>query len=166
MPRWLHRTNKQLLTSVAENDLPEAVANYIEEPDLSGVQGVPPKYWNIVGDTVSEMNASEKAAVDAAETAAALANAQTIALNDADDTVRGVGHEIRAIIEIFNKRDNYLTNRIVELQEDLQAIKASSGGASTIRGAIRNNYLATNTRPKPDAVQDYKDEITSGGADS
>ena len=41
-------------------------ASFLINPDLSGVAGVPNKYWKIVGAAVQEMNAGEKAAVDAA----------------------------------------------------------------------------------------------------
>lgn len=64
MPDWVHRTTKQYLQSVSEASLPEAAANYIEDPDLSAVIGVDNKYWKIVGDTISEMNQTEKDAVD------------------------------------------------------------------------------------------------------
>jgi hypothetical protein len=65
MGNYLHRTTKQYLTSVSPAELPEALANYIEEPDLSAVAGVPNKYWTITGDVVSEMSQGEKDAVDA-----------------------------------------------------------------------------------------------------
>ncbi len=67
MPNYVHRTTKQFLRSIAPADLPEALANYIQDPDLSALAGVPNKYWNISGDTVSEMSRAEKDVVDAAE---------------------------------------------------------------------------------------------------
>ena len=76
MPLWIHRIDKELLPSVAEADLLEPVANYIEEPDLSAVVGQPTKYWNIVGDDVlllepqSARNAADDAERDAARDAA------------------------------------------------------------------------------------------------
>lgn len=66
MPNWIHRTNKTTLVSVPEADLPEPVANYIEDPVLPAV---PSKYWNIVGKDVLEMSQGEKDAVDATEKA-------------------------------------------------------------------------------------------------
>jgi len=44
--------------------LPEPLANYISEPDLSAVAGVPSMYWIITGDVVTEMSQGEKTAVD------------------------------------------------------------------------------------------------------
>ena len=67
MPRWLHRTTKNLLPSVASADLPEVQSNYIEEPDLSAVTGVEVKYWKITGDVINEMTQAEKDTVDLAD---------------------------------------------------------------------------------------------------
>lgn len=65
MGNYVHRTTKQYLQSVSPNSLLEPLANYIEEPDLSGVVGVPTIYWNIIGDVITEMSQGEKDAVDA-----------------------------------------------------------------------------------------------------
>jgi len=127
---------------------------------------VPGRYLKITGDVLSEMDAGEKATVDAAEAAAQAATAKTDALADPDLTLADVGFRLRSLIELFNKRDNYLANRILELQEDLQAIKASSGPADNIRAAIRPSYLATQTRARPAAVSEYKANITSGSVDT
>lgn len=70
MPVWLHRTTKELLSSVAEADLQEPATNYIEDPDLSAVLAQPIKYWVITGDTVSLMSQSEMDTVDANELSA------------------------------------------------------------------------------------------------
>ena len=67
MPKWLHRTTKQLLRSVPSGELPEPQANYIEEPDLSAVLSFPSKYWKIAGNNILLMSTPERAAVDAAE---------------------------------------------------------------------------------------------------
>lgn len=65
MGNFLHRTTKQYLKSWSPNDLPEPLANYISEPDLSAVVGVPSRHWVITGDVVTEMSQGEKDAVDA-----------------------------------------------------------------------------------------------------
>lgn len=70
MPAWLHRTNKTLLRSVASADLPEAQANYIEEPNLSAVAGQPDKYWVIAGDIISLASQAVQDAIDSAELSA------------------------------------------------------------------------------------------------
>lgn len=64
MANVLNRTTKQYITSANTPDYP--TADWIINPDLSGVSGVPSKYWKITGDVVTEMNQTEKDAVDAA----------------------------------------------------------------------------------------------------
>ena len=64
MASALHRTSKQLKLSVNTPNFNPSV--WIINPDLSGVDGVPVKYWKITGDVVSEMSPAEKAAYDAA----------------------------------------------------------------------------------------------------
>ena len=66
MGNFLHRTNKQYLASTDPNGLPESLANYISEPDMSAVIGQPTKYWVISGDTVSLVDQSTRDAIDAA----------------------------------------------------------------------------------------------------
>lgn len=65
MATVLNRSTKELLDSVhtPDYDTPEWLIN----PDLSAVEGVPNKYWSIHGDDVTEMTPEEKAAVDAAD---------------------------------------------------------------------------------------------------
>lgn len=59
----LNRTTKEQKFSVHTPNY--SVVDWIINPDLSGVVGVPVKYWKITGDVVSEMNQSEKDVVDA-----------------------------------------------------------------------------------------------------
>jgi hypothetical protein len=83
MPHWLHRATKAQLRSVASADLPEARANYIEEPDLSAVLGQPVKYWQIAGDAVTLMSRTDMAAADAAEVAVRAALIDSLTAVDA-----------------------------------------------------------------------------------
>ena len=69
----INRTTLELLKSQNTPDFP--VADWIINPDLSALAGVPTKYWKVVGDTVIEMTQTEKDAVDAAAAAAAIAKA-------------------------------------------------------------------------------------------
>jgi len=48
-------------------------ADWVHNPDLSPVNGVPEHYWKLTGDVLSEMSQGEKDTVDAAEAAAAQA---------------------------------------------------------------------------------------------
>jgi hypothetical protein len=77
-----------------------------------------------------------------------------------------LGVQARALIEMFNRRDNYLTNRILQLQTALDDMKASTGAVGNLRDAIPATFMPTQTRPRADAIQDYKDEIDSGDADN
>lgn len=70
MSNVLNRTTLQYLQSVNTPDYP--IGDWVINPDLSGVVGVPQKYWKLTGDVVSEMTQPEKDAVDAAEAAAVL----------------------------------------------------------------------------------------------
>lgn len=68
----LNRIDKRLLRSVNTSEFP--TAEWIINPDLSGVAGQPEKYWIITGDAVSLMDQATRDAVDATEAANALAN--------------------------------------------------------------------------------------------
>lgn len=59
----LHRTSMRLVSTADVGDYP--YAEWIHNPDLSAVEGVPDYYWKIVGDDVLAMDAGERAAVDA-----------------------------------------------------------------------------------------------------
>jgi hypothetical protein len=58
MASVLHRTTKQYIASAHTPDYP--VEDWIHNPDMSPVSGVPSQYWKITGDAVSEMSAAEK----------------------------------------------------------------------------------------------------------
>lgn len=73
MSSVVHRVTKEHRPSAHTPDYP--VADWIINPDLTALVGVPQKYWKIVGDLVLEMIQAEKNAVDAAD-AAALAAAE------------------------------------------------------------------------------------------
>ena len=176
MPDWLHRTTKRGLRSIAAADLPEPQANYIEDPDLSNVQGVPKKYWKIEGDTVSEMNASEKQAVDEVEANYRMRNARDSGINSVDDIDGGIGHNTRALVELLNKRDNYIVNRLEEVQATLSAIKATTGAADNIRAAIPDDppsgaeatpasFSQLVNRTRKQAIDEYKRVINDGEVD-
>lgn len=58
----VNRITKEFILSVNTPDYP--VEDWIINPDLTAVEGIPQKYWKIIGDTIVEMNQSEKDAVD------------------------------------------------------------------------------------------------------
>ena len=65
-------SRKTLAYSKSVNTPEYPVAEYIHGPDMSGVEGVPQKYWKLVGDVPVEMKAAEKAVVDQAAKDAAV----------------------------------------------------------------------------------------------
>jgi hypothetical protein len=170
MATLLHRTTKQLLVSVDPNGLPEPIANYIEDPDLSAVTGEPNKYWIITGDVVTLMDQAAQDAVDAAELAAREAQSRTISVDAVAEPLTNnalTGHQMRAIIELFNKRDNFNTTRIIELQNQVQAMIGSTGNIANLRAdGAAVAISATSTRTRPEAITDYNDIINSGGVDT
>ncbi len=105
MPNYLHRTTKKYLKSVSPNDLPEPAVNYIFMPDLSAVVGVPPLYWIITGDVVSEMSQGAKDAVDAAS----LAVGRDAAIQDEVDNVESV---LRQLTQMMVSEINILRQQI------------------------------------------------------
>ena len=60
----LNRETLAYLRSINTPDYP--VESWVINPDLSAVEGVPPRYWKLTGDAVSEMSQAEKDVVDAA----------------------------------------------------------------------------------------------------
>lgn len=136
----------------------------LRNPDTSAVDGWDSKYWILTGDVLTLMDQAARDAVDVAEAAA------VVTVNRADAVAKtteesALGMEIRELIELTNKRDNYLVNRITELQGALDAVKASSGPADNIRTAIPASWLGTSTRTRAEAITDYTDDINAGGAD-
>ena len=63
MASVINRETKEFLISVNTPNYP--VEYWIHNPDMSNVEGVPVKYWKIVGDNVLEMDSFEKDTVDA-----------------------------------------------------------------------------------------------------
>jgi len=167
MANYLHRTTKELLNSVSPNDLPEPEANYVVNPDLSAVTGEPNRYWKITGDVVTLMDAGEQAAVDSAISSAETLDRRNDAEAEPDITQDFENVRVRALIELLNKRDNYLTNRIIELQNRVQAMLDSSGNVANMRTAgLGVGISATTTRTKADAITDYKNDINAGNQDT
>jgi hypothetical protein len=61
----LNRTTKEYLRNVNSNDY--NAIDWLINPDLSGVKNIRKKYWKVIGNTVTEMDAAEKEAVDLQE---------------------------------------------------------------------------------------------------
>ena len=169
MSAVLNRTTKQFIPSANTPDFP--VIDWIINPDLSAVGGFPSRYWIITGDIVTLMTPAERAAVDLAiSDAETLANraAAVAALSTPADVSLSLtdGIQLRELIELFNKRDNFLTNRIIEIQNALLLVESTGGNANNRLNTLPTNYLATNTRTRAEAITDYTDDINAGGADT
>jgi len=166
MGDFVNRTTLATVRSVNSPDYPDPPWLSIDRATLNAINAIPLAYRKIAGDVVSEMDAAEKAAVDAAVAAALVASNRATTASEPDETVESLGWRVRALIELFNKRDNYLVNRISEIQDAMDAMKATAGNAQAMRDAIPSSWLATSTRPRSEAVQDFKDDINAGGADT
>jgi hypothetical protein len=84
MADLLHRTTKRLLLSVntptyvpawRKGEPAPEDGDWIVNPDLAAVKGLPTKYWRLDGNKVSPMDDAEQAAVDQAEADARKADA-------------------------------------------------------------------------------------------
>lgn len=170
MPKWLHRTDIKILNSVPSADLPEPVANYIEEPDLSAVTGQPNKYWIITGDIVTLMDQAAMDVVDAAIEAAALQALRDEAISriDLDITTR---ETVEALLFEINK----LNTRMQEVQDSFTAMKLSTGGTANLRltipdpspttGAAPTSFLNIQPKLRSQILQTMVDDINAGTAD-
>ena len=69
---WLNRITKEQRRSVAPADMPPPLSDWIEEPDLSAVDGFPSRYWEIAGDAVLLMDQASRDALDAVADQAAI----------------------------------------------------------------------------------------------
>jgi hypothetical protein len=178
MPGFLNRTTKQYVPRGNTPDFP--VEDWIKHPDMTAVEQspgifVPDRYWIITGDIVTLMDQAARDAEDAA-----LADEQKLgyrveAASAPEDRNSGRGFEVRAIIEQFNRRDNFNTSRILELQAVVLAMLESSGNTAAMRTAglavLAGNtppdeFTSTQTRSRAMAIQAYKDDINSGAVDT
>lgn len=170
MANVLHKTAVPVdyRESVNTPDFPEV--DWFINPDISAVENVDKKYWaRPLTDPVTEMTQAEKDVIDASEAAQAVDDARaeaTAPIADDATSANGLGVRTRAEIEGRNKRDNYLVNRIIELQAALDAMKATSGNAQNIRDAIPASWMPTATRPRSDAIQDFRASINNGDVDA
>lgn len=121
MATVFNRITKQLIQSVNTPDYPES--SWIVNPDLSWLENVPQKYWKVVGDSVVEMSAAEKTAVDAALLAV---RRDQIEAKTTDGAFKAV---LTALVKVVNLRlpvGNKIT--VTELRTAIRAeIEANNG---------------------------------------
>jgi len=171
MANVLNRVTNEYRQSVHTPDFPDGPTGWMLDPDVSAVYpAVPTKYWVVPAhpgtDAITEMDAAAKAVVDAAEAAALVTFNRAEAVAEPDDVDGFAGWRTRELIELFNKRDNYLVNRIEEIQTALTNIRDQVLGTQARQNIPPGFPMATSTRPRSEAIQDYKDDINAGGADS
>jgi len=114
----LQRTTKEQRFSVNTPDYP--TVTWIINPDLSGVIGVPKKYWKITGDVVSEMNQSEKDAVDAVLLPGVKVTRKTQLQVDADNLIENQGYTDgiqRSLLAFYSKEKGARANKAKYLRD-------------------------------------------------
>jgi len=163
MPRWLNRVTVQTVDRASPATMLfiyGSLVDWIENPDVSNVVGVPVKYWKMSGDIPFEMTQAEKDAVDAAEVLAALLadRVEAIARTDVDITTR-------ELVEVLLFEINKINTRIEEYKDVFEAIKATSGGSDNIRAAILDTFLNISPKTRGQVLQKMVDDINAGTAD-
>lgn len=183
---WLNRSNKTFIVKNSAADMTSRYgssvdfhtygsnAEWIYDPDMSAVTGQPKKYWitqAFPDDAVTLMDQTARDAVDADEQATKVSDSRARAI--AAGTTEFTGDvteatQLRAIIQVISERDNYNTNRIIELQAQMAAIVATTGNSvQSVRDAVVGvNNSTTNTRNRAATFVNYEDIINSGQADS
>lgn len=178
----LHKTADPVDYRLSVNTPDFDPAEWFINPDVSAVSAVPKKYWaRPLTDPVTEMTQPEKDAVDAAILAAELVAKRSEATAPASSR-DGEGIRTRALIENANQRINYLTLRVIQIENALAAIMAAAGGAQVgrdaaiaqatsgfpqVQSADASAYFANIApRPLPQAVQDFIDDINAGNQDT
>ena len=134
MARFLHGTT---LTWREDDGTGAARDGELTNPDLSGVEAVPSKYWKVAGGSVVEMTTEEKAVVDAAElTAAKVAKMAAIDANTATLVSAGVSVATGKTISTSLAATQNLQNLWIGFQQGIvtlpKSISTTDGGTYTI----------------------------------
>lgn len=116
MASVLNKTTGQYLLSVHTPDFP--AASWFHNPDISAVAAVPTRYWRLNTNPVEEMNAGEKAVVDAAIAASAKAAAKTTANVSIDGNV---GYQLRALAKLTVDEINALRQWLADFKTQTAA---------------------------------------------
>lgn len=131
----LHRTTRELLRSVNTPDYP--AVDWIANPDLSAVAGLPAWQWIIEGDTIRPPTASELAAIESANLPAV--KAERIAAIDAKTAAivtSGVevapGSRVSTSLAATQNLQNLVLGVNLGVLDLPQAISTTDGGAYTI----------------------------------
>ena len=157
MANVLHKTNSpaDYRLSVNTPDFPSA--DWFHDPDVSAVSGVPLKYWRVGTNPVEEMNQTEKDAVDAAATAAALLAAKS----EASSVIDGrTGYQLRALAKLLVDEINIMR----QWDASLKTAFANNSTLGTIRTAV-DALPNTPDRTLAQAKTAYKNLLSNGTLD-
>lgn len=141
--------------SVHTPDFPSA--NWYIDPDISAVVAVPTKYWKIGTNPVTEMNQTEKDAVDAAIVSAAKTAAKTAATNGIDGNE---GYDLRGIAKVVVDEINVLRQWLASFKTETAAATNLSNFQSRVAG-----LPATPDRTLAQAKTAYKNLISGSSLD-
>jgi len=136
MGDYLHRTTKQYLQSVSPNSLAEPLANYIEDPNLSAVVGVPSRYWIITGDIVTEMSQGQKDAVDAASLSDTRDEDVAAQIDDIESVMRQMAQMMVRELNIIRQQINTTTAESNQLTDTALADRTMAQVRSQIRSDL------------------------------
>lgn len=151
----LKKTAIDYRRSVNTPDYPEV--DWFHNPDVSAVAALPLKYWRVGTNPVEEMDAGQKAAVDAAEASAALAAAKAAA----DAAIDGLeGYEARALAKL-------MLDEINALRQWITSFKAATAAATNLANFQSRVAALANTpdRTLAQAKTAYKNLIAGTDLD-
>jgi len=137
MSTVINRTTLVIIDSVNTPDYP--VEYWIINPDLSALTGVPKKYWKVVGDTVIEMDQSEKDDVDAALLPTAKIAKKISLQNDADTMIISLGYsnEIQLSFQsMYSDSNRIRPNRLGYLQSYIEWINQINNEIKTKQDSV------------------------------
>lgn len=145
---WLNRTTKQLIlntdaASMAERfvgDFSGYASNveWVYDPDLSAVAGWPSKYWLIAvypSDTVSLMDAAERAVVDAVELASER-DAVVAQIDNAEDILRAFVLVVMDEMNLLREQFNTTTAESAQLTTTTYSDRTVAQLRAAIRGKL------------------------------
>lgn len=125
---------KQLLTSVNTPDY--SVSEWILNPDLSSVEGVPDVYWDISGDSVTAVDQATRDARDAEIAALELERRRAGAENEFDSQL-----VLRAVVELLLGEINRLRSQFNQTTAEVPQLTTTTFSDITraqARASIRN----------------------------
>lgn len=99
----INRITGEFLKSVNDPYYPKE--DFLLNPDLSAVKGVPQKYWKLDGDIVLEMNAVEKSIVDARITEEIRINEEANPTNIMAEHTRLIAEQTEVLVDIGKRLD-------------------------------------------------------------